>query len=127
MTTAYSTGIDSYIIICDWGTPRFDLGSVYYFDTVDRQFPFGHFYYVPSTGELSTGIESRGTARRISTTYKSVRSRFKTKATDSTEDRKSELYLDYLQNKQESARKPKNLSRTEIRLKDQLRRMLEIK
>lgn len=71
MITAYSTAINSYLILCDWGYPTTDLGDAFEFTTVNASFSYTHFFFIPSTGELSTGQPANGLATRISTTFRS--------------------------------------------------------
>lgn len=64
---SYSSDANGYIILCNWGFPDFDLGSVYFFPTVTNSFSFEEFYYIPSTSMLSTGTLVRvGVASLIS-------------------------------------------------------------
>jgi len=72
---SYSTETESYIILCNWGFPDTDLGSLYAFDAVSNNFSFDHFFYIPSTGDLSTGTSTSGNATRLSPSFSSVLNR----------------------------------------------------
>ena len=72
MLGAYFTDTNDYLILCNWGYPDTDLASVYDFSAVSNSFPFKHYFYIPSTNALSTGVAYAGVATRISTSFNKV-------------------------------------------------------
>lgn len=52
MLGAYSENNDFYLVVCNWGYPTYDLGSIYQFnDAVDGALAI-HRFYTPSTSEI---------------------------------------------------------------------------
>ena len=67
---SYSKQEKLYLIVCDWGFPETDIGSVYAFENVKNSFPYEHFYYTPSDGQLIAS-GSAGTATKLSSAKQS--------------------------------------------------------
>lgn len=62
---SYSTEEKLYLIVCDWGFPDTDLGSVYAFDSISNSFAFVHFFYTPSIADIAVDSGSSGIATRL--------------------------------------------------------------
>ena len=62
---SYSTEEKLYLIVCDWGFPDTDLGSVYAFDSISNSFAFEHFFYTPSIADIAVDSGSSGIATRL--------------------------------------------------------------
>jgi len=60
----------AWTIFEPWGPPNFDLGSLYVFTRISDTFSASHFFYEPSTLELSTGIATPATGRKLSSEFK---------------------------------------------------------
>lgn len=71
LISSYDEREGLYLVICDWGFPSTDLGTVYVFPAVADRFEYIEYYFIPSTFQLSTGTPTAGKARRISNTFKS--------------------------------------------------------
>lgn len=117
-----------YLILCDWGFPTTDLGNAFFFNSVSGSFPFVHYYYLPSTGELSTGVPTLGTATRFSAAFKSAPMMLERKGKNGGQNNqinliKRQLYAEYLKQKT-SARKTSDTETTQ--LSKRVKRVLQI-
>ncbi|GHA00565.1 hypothetical protein GCM10008090_06790 [Arenicella chitinivorans] len=68
----YLSGDKTWFVLDPWGLPSSDLGSMYVFDRTASPIAASHYYYVPSTLTLSTGIDTPTTITRLSATYKTT-------------------------------------------------------
>ncbi len=59
-----------WVILDPFGPPTFDLGSTFGFTQVGDTITASHFFYVPSSGELSTGIATSAAGTRLSNQFK---------------------------------------------------------
>lgn len=66
----YLSSDKTWFILDPWGLPSSDLGSMYVFDSTASPITASHYYYVPSTLTLSSGIDTPTTITRLSATYK---------------------------------------------------------
>lgn len=72
MVGSYNRQYREYLVLCNWGYPDTDLGDAYFFSSLEGVFPTAHYFYLPSTGELSTGTPQSGTGRKLSNAYRNT-------------------------------------------------------
>ncbi|RBP51772.1 M35 family metallo-endopeptidase [Arenicella xantha] len=70
----YLSNPSGWAIFDPWGLPTSDLGSMYVFTTLGANVSASHFYYYPSTLELSSGVATPTAFTKLSSSWKAKES-----------------------------------------------------
>ncbi len=112
MIGSFSTKLNEYLVLCDWGFPEYDAGSAYFLTNAHNSFYLIHHFYIPSTGAIQPD-PSYGHWQRISSSYLQINSEALSNSrlkNQNIADQKQVRYKDFIKQSTRQADSAKALS-----------------